>query len=165
MTCRNSIMIVTIHNYEIPMGGMWASEVISDFSNKHIAPFFKSRDYGNDVKKITIIPVLTPYRGYIRPRRPRYIAYEEYKTPFCGEDGQRIIKIIDRWFYFDVLIQGELHDEILVAPNSRKEEILARCVIKSLVNVDQLPKRLKDFDREAFKADMISLFRSLGLIE
>ena len=83
----------------------------------------------------------------------------------CDEFGNPLSTSIDRRFYFEAVIQGDLYDEILKAPNHRKEQILAECIVNSLFNIDKLPKRLKDFDKEAFKADFISLFRSLGLIE
>lgn len=159
-------MEVEITNVEVPIGGLWASDVINSFSKKHVVPFFKDKYYGDDVWSIVIFPFLTPYRGTItRPYRPRYVYHDEMLSIPCDEFGNPLSTSIDRRFYFEAVIQGDLYDEILKAPNHRKEQILAECVVNSLFNIDKLPKRLKDFDKEAFKADMISLFRSLGLID
>ena len=159
-------MEVEITNVEVPIGGLWASDVINSFSDNHVVPFFKDKDYGDDVRSVVIIVFLTSYRGAItRPFRPRYVFHKESLSIRCDEFGNPLSTIIDRRFYFEAVIQGDLYDEILKAPNHRKEQILAECVVNSLFNIDKLPKRLKDFDKEAFKADMISLFRSLGLID
>lgn len=159
-------MEVEITIVQVQIGGMWAIDFIENFSKKHVAPFFKDKYYGDDVRSIVIITFLTPYRGTItRPFRPRYVFHKESLSICCDEFGNPLTTIIDRRFYFEAVIQGDLYDEILKAPNHRKEQILAECVVNSLFNIDKLPKRLKDFDKEAFKADMISLFRSLGLID
>lgn len=159
-------MEVEISVVEVPIGGMWAGDVIRSFSDNKVVPFFKDKYYGDDVRSIVIFPFLTPCRGTItRLYRPRYVFHKESLSIRCDEFGNPLTTIIDRRFYFEAVIQGDLYDEILKAPNHRKEQILAECVVNSLFNIDKLPKRLKDFDKEAFKADFISLFRSLGLIE
>ena len=140
---------------------------IDSFSDNYIAPFFKDRSYGNDVKEIIIFVNLSPVRdpSEYPVTRPRYIAYKERPAFYRGIDGSIDKLITDRRFYYDSVICGDFYYEIMKAPEQRMKQILAKCVVDFLYNIDRVPKRLKDFDREAFKADMIGLLRSLDLID
>ena len=45
------------------------------------------------------------------------------------------------------------------------KRIVAVEILKSLDNLDIIPKKVKDFDKERFKADMYNFFKENNLVE
>lgn len=121
------------------------TQLINNLSN-NLAEHFLDKDYGNEVIRILIhvICVAPEFEWFSIVRKPRYKFYRKYKR-----DGVEIIE--DRDFMFDLKIEYESFKNQTDEENNK---MLASELIKSLSNVEKLPKRVKDFGREKFREDV-----------
>ena len=121
------------------------TKVIHEFSNK-LSEQFTDKDYGNDVIRILIdiICVSPEFEWFSTVRKPRYKFYRKYKR-----DGIEIIE--DRDFSFDLKLDYECFKN---QSDEENNKMLASEIIKSLSNLEKLPKKVKDFEREKFKKDV-----------
>lgn len=119
--------------------------LIHNLSSK-LSVYFSDKDYGDDVKEILIriICVAPEFEWFSTIRKPRYKFYGKHTR-----DGVEIIE--DRVFSFSLKID---YENFKNQPDELNEKMLASEIIKSLSNLDSLPKKVKDFNKERFKEDM-----------
>ena len=129
-----------------------ASSFIRKFSDTIISPFFHETYYGDDIYEITLFITLLDTFANVPPKKPRYIEYKEYTNG-----------VHKKWYYFETFLTGNLYYEYLDASDERAKQILAQVILESCF-VDRIPKRLKDFDRDAFKSDVQTVLQSQGLV-
>ena len=132
------------------------------FTSDYLEVYFRDRDYGKDVKEINIFILLTRTRcgrQFFHVHRPRY--YDDFEHVYADGTTIRCRKEFDIEIGFD----NELYDSFLAADEEQAKKILARETLKALELLDKLPKKVKDFDKESFKRDVESLYRSHGWIE
>ena len=58
----------------------------------------------------------------------------------------------------------DLYDKFVTGTVEESEKILATEISNSLSNLDLLPKKIKDFDKERFRADMQQFFKEQKLL-
>jgi hypothetical protein len=84
---------------------------------------------------------------------------EEKKNVLTGE-----LLISNKLFWFDVKIEGSNYDYFANCTEEEGKLFLASEILISLLNLDALPKKVKDFDKEKFKADMAFFLKPLAQI-
>lgn len=115
-----------------------------------------SNDYGESIEKLHIglIAVEPIYDKFAKPRRPRYTEHKE--TVAFGSIPIVIHKTLEIEIKMD-------YTQVLTAEGDRLRIIVASEVINTLRTV-KLPKKITDFNKERFVADLESYFRSEHLI-
>ena len=134
-------------------------DFIERFSSSITEPAFKDCSFGKDVKAISISIILIKTRPgfekWDQPRRPRFTEL------LIGRDGK---VLWEKRFEIEIRFDGELFDAFLAADDDEAGKILARESYRALDQLDRLPKRLKDFDKEGFRAAVKDLFERQGLM-
>ena len=74
-------------------------------------------------------------------------------------DHSEIIQ--DRVFSYDVKLD---YEDFKNQSDEQNEQTLASEIMESLSNLDKLPKKVKDFDKERFKKDMEAFFEAQNLL-
>ncbi len=126
------------------------TSLIHSLSRK-LFEYFSDKDYGNDIKEILvgIISVAPEFEWFSKIRKPKYQFYRKYTS----RDGTGIIE--DKLFSFDLKIDYETFKN---QSDDQNEKMLAAEILGSLSNLDNLPKKVKEFDKERFKEDMKLFF-------
>lgn len=95
------------------------------------------------------------YEDWFKVRKPRYQAISKVKMLDGNIKEQRGV------FTYDVKLDFET---FVSATEEGSRKILAIEILNSLFNLDALPKKVKDFDKERFKEDIEQFFKSEKLI-
>ncbi len=140
---------------EVSVGVEDKTRLIVDLSNK-LTEYFANRNYGNDVIRILIgmICVAPEFEWFSTIRKPRYKFYRKYKR-----DGIELIE--DRDFTFDLKLDYESFKN---QSDEENNKMLTSEILKSLSNLDKLPKKVKNFDKEKFKNDVEDFFKEQNLL-
>lgn len=150
--------------YELQTEMKEKSDFIDDFSKKYLEKYFSDKTYGKDVENIAIVIILIKtlpgYENWNMVRRPKYI--EHYESTYVPSG---IPWEWNKRFVIETRFDFEIYDEFLAADEEEAKRILARETLQSLELLDKLPKRLKDFDINAFRADVKNYYRQQGWIE
>lgn len=147
--------------------GLWDKTVFVEHLSKEVLEnAFATRDYGTDVQEICIYIVLIKtqpgFERFFQPRRPQYIQHKESRIlPFSDDKPL----VWDKRFHIEIRFDGKVYDDFISADEDLAKHILARETLIALNLLDKLPKRLKDFDKEAFRADVKELYQSLGWLD
>lgn len=113
---------------------------------------FSKKNYGKGLLQIIIeIVCLSPeFEEFFPLRKPKYIELKEYVT-----EGINIKE--EKLFTYSLKIDFILFKNQTIQAN---KHLLALEILKSLSNLDALPKKVKDFDKERFKADMEAFLKN-----
>ena len=134
------------------------SMIIRTMSNS-LEEYLNNRDYGEGIQTFYIgcicIRTVPGYEEWYKIRKPRYKELLKFKTL----DNK--IAEIKCYFGYDIKMD---YEPFLKATDEGSRKMLAQEILKSLSNFDKLPKKVKDFDKERFKADIEQFFRELDLI-
>jgi len=135
--------------------------VIKEYST-FIAKFLSDKDYGNGLESLRLIFILIKtkkgYEEWFRTRKPKFTEHNILET-FSGEK----IEIIKE-FAIESRIDNDSYDNFLMATETESRKILAQEILNSLSNLDALPKKVKDFDKEKFKSDVEQFFKEHDLV-
>lgn len=138
------------------------SVLINDFF-RQINAYIKGRDYGNGIYQYLVsLYVVNPPKGYEhlhKDFKPKFTEYKALTNKLSGEKME-----IEKQFHYSVKIKGENFEEFVCATDEESKKILAQEILNSLSNLDALPKKVKDFDKERFKEDIEQFFKSEKLI-
>lgn len=129
---------------------------IIDFSNS-LKEYFINKSYGEGINHflIGIICVKPEFESFFKVRKPRYKAIDNIK--FFDGNKTELIGV----YGYDIRLNFE---EFVSASETESKKILATEILNSLTNLDVLPKKVKDFDKERFKEDIEQFFKSEKLI-
>jgi hypothetical protein len=121
-----------------------------------LSEFLLDKDYGNDLIQIyiRIICVAPEFDWFSTIRKPRYKFFGKHVR-----DGVEIVE--DRVFSFSVKIDYETFKNQTDEENNK---MLASKILGSLSNLDALPKKVKDFDKERFREDMRTFLEAQKLL-
>jgi hypothetical protein len=127
-----------------------------EFSNS-LKEYFIIKSYGEDLNHfvIGIICVKPEFETFFKVRKPRYKAIDKIKLL----DGNTV-ELIGVYGY-DIKLN---FNEFVSATETESRKILAQEILNSLSNLEDLPKKVKDFDKERFKEDIEQFFKSEKLI-
>ena len=139
---------------------------VDGFSRRYLEEQFLTLDCGPDVEEIVIafalLKTIPGHKEQYKPRRPKFTEYGGWKT--FGPDGLKDREIKKR-FFIDRRIDGDLFNEFIEADEEQAKCFLAREILQSLELLDNLPKRLKQFDKECFKSAVSDYFQRQGWIK
>lgn len=106
-------------------------DLADDLSN-FISPF----DFGAGIERILIgfVCILTQpgYENWYKERKPRFTK-------------------ADRIFCFDIKIDGEKYESFVASTDNESKKLLATEILNGLNKIDEIPKNIKDFNRDLFK--------------
>ncbi|MCF3109421.1 hypothetical protein LL912_11600 [Niabella sp. CC-SYL272] len=137
---------------------------ISDTARKHtekvvselrdsINASLEKQDYGNSILEYEIILyVINMPKGYehlYTDFKPKYMERKLLTSKLTGEKYE-----INKCFNYSIKIEGELYSKFISSVARDSKRILASEILKSLSYLDALPKKVNDFDKERFRADM-----------
>lgn len=138
------------------------SNIIVNMSQE-LKVFFADRFYGEDVQDYIIGCLCTSppegFEKFNKTQKPVYVDDKTTKNKFTGEP-HRMFKLFINEFNFN----NEEYDDFVDSSDEESKKILAKKILESLENLDKLPKKVKDFDKERFKEDMQHFFKGQGLI-
>ena len=60
----------------------------------------------------------------------------------------------DKRFVIEILFSKDVYDEFKLADEEQSKKIIARESLNALILLDKIPKKLKDFNKERFRADV-----------
>ena len=130
---------------------------------EQINSYIKIRDYGNGVYKyLIILYVANPPKGWehlYKDFKPKYTHYKLLTNKFTGTKLE-----IEKQFDYSLKINDKLFETFTNSTDEESKKLLAQEILKSLSNLDALPKKVKAFDKERFKIDMENFFKEQNLI-
>ncbi|WP_333888135.1 hypothetical protein [Sphingobacterium siyangense] len=117
---------------------------------------FKDKDYGADLLNYTLgfTSVLAPegYGHFFEKKKPLYVSDRTTKNRFTGEKHHMYRLFID-----GIVIGPDEYEDFVSGTDPNSLEIIKAKILESLSSLDQLPKKVKDFDKERFRIDMKNL--------
>jgi hypothetical protein len=119
---------------------------------------FKSKIYGKDVKSFTIgILCVSPQfeQFYRKEVKPKYTK----GTKVINPDGMHFT--LEDSFEYRIKID---YENFKNAEQQEAKKVLAREILRSLVVFDTMRSKIKDFDLESFKIDLVDYFKRHQLI-
>jgi hypothetical protein len=138
------------------------SSVVYDFG-KNIIEYIKKLDYGEGIVEYAIkLYIVNPPIGFehlFKDFKPKFIEHKLIPNKYTGEKLE-----LNKYFNYSIKITGDLYNKFLTGTVEESEKILATEILNSLSNLDALPKKIKDFDKERFKADMEQFFKAQKLV-
>lgn len=131
------------------------SNIIISLSNE-LKEYFKNRDYGKDVEEflIGLISVKPEFEIFFKERKPKYISH---KIETHGGISVEITKS----YGYDIKLN---YNNISESNMHTIKSVIASEIVTSLSHLDSLPKKIKDFDKERFKGDLLQFFKEHGLL-
>ena len=123
-----------------------AIKEVSDVAMNLVA----SNDYGESIEKILVglIVVEPVYDAFSKPRRPRYTEHKEARA--FGSIPIVIHKTLEIEIKLD-------YGQVLASEEEELKRIVASEVLNALHNL-KVPKKVTDFDKDRFVADIDGLF-------
>lgn len=125
--------------------------------------YFLNQSFGEDIKEFLFICILVKtkpgFEEWFKARKPKYIEYKTYKNKITKETIE-----IKNQFTIEFKIDDKEYDDFIALSDEESKKILAKKILESLANLDKLPKKAKDFDKEKFKANMEVFFKEQKLI-
>ncbi len=117
---------------------------------EEIKQFMIHKNYGEDVLNIIVgvCCMAEEFENFYKKRRPKFTDYKEIKV------ANSIIKIV-KTFEYQLWLN---YKEYQVLSDEDQKKYFGMKIIDSLINLDDLPKKIKDFDKAAFKADLENYF-------
>ncbi len=159
-------MTFFINSYELDANIVRKRESLKQFSSM-IQSYFSDRTYGNDIMTISISIIMvrmeSGYESWFKPRRPRYISYEELRPPI-GWEKCRERRIIEKEYQIETRLSNDAYDKLLMANDEDSWCIFSQETMKALELLDKLPKRLKDFNKDLFRHDVRQFFMDHSLL-
>jgi hypothetical protein len=119
--------------------------------------WFKDKDYGKDVLKCILLVSV-----FSSPRKINTPTYVDHKVKINRFTGMPIE--MNKLFMYDIHFNQEEYAKFITADEDDARKQLAGMLLDSLYNLEKLPKKVKDFDKQRFKVDMQEFFRRQHLI-
>lgn len=128
------------------------SSIINSLANS-LKDYFLTKDYGTSIEDIliglTCVNVPEGYEHLFKPIKPFYVDYKVIRNKHTGEPIE-----LKKHFYFSLNFNNEEYEEFTNTSDENSIQILSELLIRSLSNLDSLPKKVKDFDKLKFKSDL-----------
>ena len=114
-----------------------------------------SNNYGESIEKMLVglIVVEPVYDDFSKPRRPRYTEHKETMA------FRSIPIVIHKTLEIEIKLN---YEQVLAAEDEELKRIVAFEVLNTLHNL-KVPKKVTDFDKDRFVADLDGLFRQMFL--
>lgn len=135
---------------------VYDKSIIINKLSQELKDHFKFQNYGNDLLSLTIgtIVIAPEHEHFFKVRKPKY--YDGKKT--ITHDGITIE--VENALEYDIKLD---HERFKSVDQNECLKMLAQEIFYSIDKIDTV-KKIKDFDKERFKADLESYFRERDLI-
>ena len=124
--------------------------LILSFSD-NLASYLATREYGDDLRNLIVgcicVADVPGYEDWFQIGKPKYKALLKTRGPDGG-----VIEF-PKVFTYDFKLD---HNQFVHAQTEKCIEILKSSFIDSLANLENLPRKVKQFDRKAFVEDVVS---------
>jgi hypothetical protein len=144
------------------------------FSNKKISfiyPLIQElttrlalKDLGSDLMEYSIgfdvCHLPSGFEKFKKNFKPKFTEYKSVKNKQTGQQIE-IIKLFDYSISFD----DDKYNKFISISDEESEKMLVAEIVNSLSNLDKLPAKVIDFDRELFKKEVIKFFTEKGFIK
>ncbi len=138
------------------------SKVVYDLA-KSINNFISKNDYGTGINEYSIILyIVDPPIGYEHLHRDFKPKFIEEKILTNRHTGEKIE--LSKYFSYSIKITGGAYSEFVGETDNQSKKNLAKEILNSLVHLNKLPKKVKDFDKEKFKMDLEEFFKKENLV-
>lgn len=155
-------MEINLYNIVVENFTEKKSHLISDLSVL-MKKYFKNKNYGVDLVVICVGFILVysrpGYEKWHQAKKPKYIDYKITKSKLI--DGTHEVS---NTFVYEIKFNDSLLNEFVTANDTVSKRILAYEILNSLSNLENLPKKVKDFDKLRFKLDIELFFREQKII-
>lgn len=133
---------------------------IVDALSQEIENYFLDKEYGPDIKDIAIgVIILNPlqpgFEDFFKVRKPKYTRGPKV----LNYDG--ILFTLEKTLEYDIKPDIESFKK---ASDNEARKILAEAILQSLNQLDDMKKKLKNFDFERFQFDLEQFFKERGII-
>lgn len=138
------------------------SDIINELQ-KSINSYVNTNNYGNDIMDYFINFDITNYPdGYEHLQKKFKPKYTEHRVSVNRYTGEKM-EIIKQ-FHYSIIIGGDLYNMFINGTREESMKIIATEIFKSFSNLDKLPKKVTDFEKEKFKSDMRFFFKCKNLL-
>lgn len=131
--------------------------------SEELKAFFAGKFYGEDIQSYIIgFTCVLPPEGFehlFKKKKPVYVDDKTTKNKFTGEPHRMFKLFID-----SIDLDSTEYTDFVDSSDEESKKILAKKILESLENLDKLPKKVKDFDKERFKQDMEHFFKEHDLL-
>ena len=129
---------------------------------KSINEYIRQFDYRGISEYAIIMYIVNPPIGsehLFKYLKPKFIEHKVLRNKYTGELFE-----INKYFNYSVKITGKTYSSFVRGTEEESKKILATTILKSLSQLDALPKKIKDFDKERFKRDLEQFFKEQLLL-
>ncbi len=99
------------------------------------------------------------YEKFRKNFKPKFTEYKSVKNRHTGQQME-IIKL----FHYSLSFDNDQYKKFISISDKESEKMLVSEIVNSLSNLDKLPAKVKDFDRELFKQEVIKFFQEKGFV-
>lgn len=130
---------------------IYKAQIINSLSLS-LRTLFKDKDYKGELKEISIncicaeVPV--GYEHLFKMKKPKYVDYKMTVNKFTGEPFE-----LNKILLFDIKFNEEEYFNYINSPDEESKKIFINLLLDSVENLE-LPKKIKDFDKKKFIADL-----------
>lgn len=135
------------------------SLIIHELSSR-LNDLLKDKRYGEDVQKIKVGFIMVLDRpGYENWYKPRKLSYTDRKVSKSKLTGETIE--INRQLSFELKLNENPIGFFLNADHVESQKFITQEILNYMSDIKDLPKRIKDFDKEHFLGDLKNIQDSL----
>lgn len=137
------------------------SHLIDELSD-HLTKYFSDKSYGQDIEKVDIGVICKRVRpgfeAFSKVRKPKYV--EREVVDLIGGGTREYTNV----FGFDVRFEESAYKDFISANEEIAVAALLSTLMESISNLELLPKRIKNFDKEKFKTDFEKCLQEWGRV-
>lgn len=123
---------------------------LSNFNDNILSKFLNTNSYINNFE-IGILMVYTEDENF-----ENYGSWYKLKKIKYDEEN--------KFLYYEFFLKNDELTHFINSSDEESNKILAKKILESLENLDKLPKKVKDFDKERFKQDIKHFFKEHDLL-
>ncbi|NJM78593.1 MAG: hypothetical protein HC854_01280 [Flavobacterium sp.] len=127
--------------------------LINSFS-KSLEDYFIVKNYGSSIDEIliglTCVNIPVGFEHLFKIYKPLYVDYKTITNQHTGEQIE-----LKKYFNYSIRLNKESYNEFVNRSDDDGKKILSQLFVDSLSNLDALPKKVKDFNKEKFKNDIV----------
>lgn len=121
-----------------------------------INEWIKEKNYGEDIPNYAMYCICVKsrpgYEDWFKVRKPKFVN-KKGKRNNSSEEVFSITKV----FFHEIKIDGQDFDLFIRANNLESQKFILDTIINSLESREGVPKKIKSFDFEKFRDDLIEL--------
>jgi hypothetical protein len=137
-------------------------QMITKLSNS-LQSYFNDKFYGEDILSVSIGLILAKtikgYEDWYKAKKPKYIQHEIKKSKLTGDTSE-----VQKMFQYEIKLNDIFLEKFSNSSIQESYSLLCNEILISLSSFDSLPKKIKDFDKKAFRADLEDYFKEQNLI-